>query len=66
MDAPETEGETSFEKAYLFILGKIMVPDEKRLFKQTKRDVTYWGARFLHALNTSIALFNIGFSLRES
>ena len=46
-------------------LGNIIVREE-RLFEQTKRDVKYCGARFLHALNTSTALLNMSFCLSGS
>ena len=39
MDAPERE--KLVLKRPIFGLSKIMVPDEKRLFEQTKRDVRY-------------------------
>ena len=60
MEAPEKE--KLVLKRSILGLGNIIVREE-RLFEQTSRDVRYWGARFLHALNTSTALLNISFSL---
>ena len=63
MDASEKE--KLVLKRSILGLGNITVR-EKRLFEQTKRDVRYCGARFLHALNTSTALLNLSFSLSGS
>ena len=63
MDAPEKE--KLVVKRSILGLGNIIVREE-RLFGQTKRDVRYCGARFLHALSTSTALLNINFSLSGS
>ena len=64
MDAPEKE-KLVLKKVYLVGLDDIIVREE-RLFEQTKRDVKYCGARFLHALNTSTALLNMSFCLSGS
>ena len=63
MDAIEKE--KLVLKRSILGLGNVTVREE-RLFEQTKRDVRYCGARFLHALNTSTALLNISFSLSGS
>ena len=63
MDAPEKE--KLVLKRSILGLGNIIVRVE-RLFEQTKRDVRYCGARFLHALNTSTALLNMSFCLSGS
>ena len=63
MDAPEKE--KLVLKRSILSLGNIIVRVE-RLFEQTKRDVRYCGARFLHALNTSTALLNMSFCLSGS
>ena len=63
MDAPGKE--KLVLKRYILGLGNIIVRKE-RLFEQTKRDVRYCGARFLHSLNTSTALLNISFCLSGS
>ena len=63
MDASEKE--KLVLKRSILGLGNIIVREE-RLSGQTKRDVRYCGARFLHALSTSTALLNISFSLSGS
>ena len=63
MDAIEKE--KLVLKRSILGLGNITVREE-RLFEQTKRDVRYCGARFLHALNTSTALLNVRFCLSGS
>ena len=63
IDVPEKE--KLVLKRSILGLGNIIVREE-RLSGQTKRDVRYCGARFLHALSTSTALLNISFSLSGS
>ena len=63
MDAPDSE--KLVLKRSILGLGNIIAREE-RLSEQTKRDMRYCGARFLHALNTSTALLNISFSLSGS
>ena len=62
IDVPEKE--KLVLKRSILGLGNIIVREE-RLSGQTKRDVRYCGARFLHALSPSTALLNISFSKRE-
>ena len=63
MDAPDSE--KLVLKRSILGLGNIIAREE-RLSEQTKRDMRYCGARFLHALNTNTALLNISFCLSGS